>query len=47
MIADLKFYLADEENYTAEEPSGSSFLAEIFPTYDQTNPYPNQVQNTI
>jgi hypothetical protein len=47
MIADLNFYPADEENYTAEEPSGNSFLAVIFPTYDQTNSYPNQVQNMI
>jgi hypothetical protein len=47
IIADLNFYPADEENYTAEEPSGSNFLAEIFLTYDQTNSYPNQVQNTI
>jgi hypothetical protein len=47
MIPDLNFYPADEENYTAEEPSGSSFLAGIFLTYDQTNSYPNQVQNTI
>jgi hypothetical protein len=47
MIPDLNFYHADEENYTAEEPSSSSFLAEIFSNYDQTNSYPNQVQNTI
>jgi hypothetical protein len=47
MIPDLNFYPVDEENYTAEESSGSSFLAEIFSTYDQTNSYPNQVQNTI
>jgi hypothetical protein len=47
MIADLNFYPADEENYTAEEPSDNSFLAGIFSTYDQTNSYPNQVQNTI
>jgi hypothetical protein len=47
MIPNLNFYLADEENYTVEEPSGNSFLAEIFPTYDQINSYPNQVQNTI
>jgi hypothetical protein len=32
MIADLNFYRADEEHYIAEEPSGGSFLAEIFPT---------------
>jgi hypothetical protein len=47
MIADLNFYPADEENYIAEEPSDNSFLAGIFSTYDQTNSYPNQVQNII
>jgi hypothetical protein len=47
MIADLNFYPADEENYIVEEPNGNSFLAGIFPTYDQTNSYPNQVQNKI
>jgi hypothetical protein len=47
MIAYLNFYPADEENYTTEEPSDGSFLARIFLTYDQTNSYPNQVQNTI
>jgi hypothetical protein len=39
MISDLNYYPADEENYIAEQPSGSSFLAEIFPTHDQTNSY--------
>jgi hypothetical protein len=41
MIADLNFYLVDEENNTAEEPSGGIFLTGIFSTYDQTNSYPN------
>jgi hypothetical protein len=39
MISDLNYYPADEENYTVEQPSGSSFLAEIFSTHDQTNSY--------
>jgi hypothetical protein len=30
MIPNLNFYPADEENYTAEQPGGSSFLAGIF-----------------
>jgi hypothetical protein len=47
MIPDLNFHPTDEGNYTAEEPSGSSFLAEIFSNYGQTNSYPNQVQNII
>jgi hypothetical protein len=34
MILDLN-HLTDERNYTAEEPSGSSFFAGIFPNYDQ------------
>jgi hypothetical protein len=34
---DLNFHHIDEENYTAEEPSGSSFLTEIFSNYDQSN----------
>jgi hypothetical protein len=37
----------DEENYTTEEPSGSSFFVGIFSNYEQSNSYPNQVQNTI
>jgi hypothetical protein len=41
MISDLNFNPAAEGNYTAEEPSGSRFLAEIFPNYGQTNSYPN------
>jgi hypothetical protein len=44
MILDLNFYPTDEENYTREKPSGSSFLAEIFSTYDQTNSYPTYDQ---
>jgi hypothetical protein len=47
MISDLNFYSIDEGNYTAEEPSGSSFLAGIFPNYGQTDSYSNQVQNII
>jgi hypothetical protein len=47
MLSDLN-YNPDEENYTAEQPSGSNFLTGIFPnhneinsyqTYDQTNSY--------
>jgi hypothetical protein len=44
MIPELNFYPADEENYTAEQPRGSSFLAGIFSTYDQTNSYPTYDQ---
>jgi hypothetical protein len=44
MVPDLNCYSADEENYTAEQPSGSSFLAEIFSTYDQINSYPTYDQ---
>jgi hypothetical protein len=52
MRHDLNFHPTDEENYTAEEPNGSSFLAEIFLNqiflnYGQTNFYQNQIQNTI
>jgi hypothetical protein len=47
MISDLNFDPSDEENYTAEEPSGSSFFAIIFSNYAQNNFYPNQVQNII
>jgi hypothetical protein len=47
IIAYLNFYPADEENYTAEEPNGGMFLVGIFSTHDQTNSYPNQIQNTI
>jgi hypothetical protein len=39
MIPDLNYYPADEENYTAEQPSGSSFMAGIFPIHDQTKSY--------
>jgi hypothetical protein len=39
MIPYLNYYPDDEENYTAEQPSGSSFLAGIFSTHDQTNSY--------
>jgi hypothetical protein len=47
MISDLNFDPSDEENYTTEEPSGSSFFVGIFLNYDQSNSYPNQIQNTI
>jgi hypothetical protein len=47
MISNLKFGLADEENYIAEELSGSSFFTGIFSNYDQSNFYSNQIQNTI
>jgi hypothetical protein len=47
MIPDLNFYPADEENYIAEQLSGSSFLAAIFPTYDQTNSYPTYDQTNF
>jgi hypothetical protein len=47
MISDLNFDPSDEANYTAEEPSGSSFFTRIFSNYDQNNFYPNHVQNTI
>jgi hypothetical protein len=47
MIPDLNFDPAYEENYTAEEPSGSNFLTEIFLNYDQNNSYSNQIQNII
>jgi hypothetical protein len=46
MISYLNFDPSDEENYTAGEPSRSSFFARIFSNYDQNNSYPNQVQNT-
>jgi hypothetical protein len=39
MIPDLNYCPADEENYTAEQPSDSNFLAKIFSTHDQTNSY--------
>jgi hypothetical protein len=39
MITDLNYCPADEENYTAEQPSDCIFLAEIFSTDDQTNSY--------
>jgi hypothetical protein len=39
MIPDLNYCPADEENYTAEQPSDSNFLAEIFSTHNQTNSY--------
>jgi hypothetical protein len=39
MIPDLNYYPADNENYTAEQPRGSNFLAGIFPIHDQTNSY--------
>jgi hypothetical protein len=43
MLPDLNYYPADEENYTAEQPSDSNFLTGIFPnhnqTYNQTNSY--------
>jgi hypothetical protein len=39
MLPDLNYYLADEENYTAEQPSGSNFLTKIFPNHNQINSY--------
>jgi hypothetical protein len=36
-----------EENYTAEEPSDSSFLTKIFSNCGQTDFCPNQLRNTI
>jgi hypothetical protein len=42
MISDLNFDPSDEENYNAEESSGSSFFAGIFPNYGQSNSYPNR-----
>jgi hypothetical protein len=47
MISDLNFDSVNEGNYTTEEPSGSSFLAGMFPNYGQANSYPNQIQNII
>jgi hypothetical protein len=47
MIPNLNFDPSDERNYIAEEPNGSSFFARIFSNYDQSNSYPNQVQNII
>jgi hypothetical protein len=47
MISDLNFNFSDEGNYTAGEPNGSSFFARIFLNYDQSNSYPNHVQNII
>jgi hypothetical protein len=38
MLPDLNYY-PDEENYTAEQPSGGNFLTEIFPKHNQTNSY--------
>jgi hypothetical protein len=39
MIPDLNYCPADEENYTAEQPSDSKFLTEIFSSHNQTNSY--------
>jgi hypothetical protein len=47
MIPDLNFDPSNERNYTAEEPSGSSFFTGIFPNYDKNNFYPNHVLNII
>jgi hypothetical protein len=47
MRPDLNFHHTDKENYIAEKPSDSSFLAGIFSNYGQTDSYPNQVQNII
>jgi hypothetical protein len=47
MIPDLNFDPADEGNYITEEPSSSSFFVKIFSNYDQSNSYPNQIQNVI
>jgi hypothetical protein len=44
MIPDLNFYPTGEENYAAVQLSGSSFLAEVFSTYDQNNFYPTYDQ---
>jgi hypothetical protein len=44
MLPDLNYYPADEENYTAEQPSGNNFLTEIFPNHNQTNSYQTYVQ---
>jgi hypothetical protein len=38
MLPDLNYY-PDEENYTAEQPSGSNFLTGIFSNHNQTNSY--------
>jgi hypothetical protein len=38
MLPDLNYY-SDEENYTAEQPSGSNFLTVIFSNHNQTNFY--------
>jgi hypothetical protein len=38
MLPDLNYY-PDEENYTAEQPSGSNFLTGIFLNHNQTNSY--------
>jgi hypothetical protein len=38
MLQDLNYY-SDEQNYTAEQPSGSNFLTEIFSNHNQTNSY--------
>jgi hypothetical protein len=38
MLPDLN-YNSNEENYTAEQPSGSNFLTEIFPNHNETNSY--------
>jgi hypothetical protein len=39
MLSNLNYYPANEENYTAEQPSGSNFLTGIFPNHNQTNSY--------
>jgi hypothetical protein len=44
MIPDLNYCPANEENYTAEQPSDNIFLAKIFSTHDQTNPYQTYYQ---
>jgi hypothetical protein len=38
MLPDLN-YNPDEENYIAEQPSGSNFLTGIFPNHNETNSY--------
>jgi hypothetical protein len=38
MLPDLN-YNPDEENYTAEQPSGGNFLTGIFPNHNETNSY--------
>jgi hypothetical protein len=43
MLPDLN-YNPDEENYTAEQPSGSKLLTGIFSNQNETNSYPTHDQ---